>query len=429
MLRVVKRSFLFRAALAISMAVLALGAGPARAGENWIEVEPTTEHVASMWKEGSLTTKRDTGRSFVRIASDGKAHPTLAAMRGIAPVVDARHRFVKVLLRVQDLENLSGIELRVGSDSLKSAWYSYTVPLYGDPEYNFLQDGEWTTITMTLGASNATGAPKRGEIDSIGILVSDKGKGEVQVDFGGVAVVDEPAEGVVSFTFDDGYKEHLSAAKLLAERGWRGTAYVIPSTIGRPAYLTVDDLAEMRRLGTDVAAHDDPPFTDVAPNDLEPRLRGIQSFLVEHGHAQGAQHLAYPLGKQETRRVRPSVNKLFATARLAGSGPETLPPADPHLLRAMNVIDTTTPEQVGAAAQRARDNHEWLILMFHWLPEKTAKATDYSMADFKRVLEEVAKSGVRVAPITEVWAQIAPAPDVELAKRAAALAVPASPAR
>ena len=428
-MRIASRPLLLRAALAISMAVLVLGAERARAGENWIEVAPTTDRVASMWKEGTITTKRDTGRSFVRIATDGSAHPTLAAMRAIAPVVDARHRFVKVLLRANDLENLSGIEVRVGSDSLKSAWYSYTVPLYGDPEYNFLQDGEWTTITMSLGASNASGAPNRGAIDSIGILVTDKGKGGVEVDFGGVAVVDEPAEGVVSFTFDDGYKEHLSAVKLLAERGWRGTAYVIPSTIGRFAYLTVDDLAEIRRLGSDVAAHDDPPFTDVAPNDLEPRLRGIQSFLVEHGHAQGARHLAYPLGKQETRRVRPTVNNLFATARLAGSGPETVPPGDPHLLRAVNVIDTTTPEQVGAAAQRARDNHEWLILMFHWLPEKTAKPTDYAMADFKRVLDEVAKTGVRVAPITEVWTQIAPAPDVELAKRAAAGAVPASPAR
>jgi hypothetical protein len=67
--------------------------------------------------------------------------------------------------------------------------------------------------------------------------------------------------------------------------------------------------------------------------------------------------------------------------------------------------------------------------MFHWLPEKAAKATDYSMADFKRVLDEVAKTGVRVAPITEVWSQIASAPDVELAKRAAAVAVPASSAR
>ena len=92
------------------------------------------------------------------------------------------------------------------------------------------------------------------------------------------------------------------------------------------------------------------------------------------------------------------------------------------------MTDSTTPEQVGAAAQRARDNHEWLILMFHWLPEKTAKPTDYSMADFKRALDAVAKTGVRVAPVSEVWAEIASPPAVELAKRAATEAMPASPA-
>lgn len=429
MVRVENRSVPFLAVWCIALGLASFGARSARAAEQWIDSEPTSQRVASLWKEGTVATRKEMGRSFVRIATDGKTHPTLAALRGITPVVDARNRFVKVLLRVQNLENLAGIELRVGSDSLKSTWYSYTVPLYGDPEYNLLQDGEWTTVTMSLGASNATGTPKRAEIDSIGVMVSDNGKGPVEVDFGGAAVVDEPAEGVVSFTFDDGYKEHLDAAKLLAEHGWRGTAYVIPETIGHPAYMTVADLAELRRLGTDVAAHDDPPFTQVAPNDLEPRLRGIQSYLVDHGHAQGAQHLAYPLGKQETRRVRPTVNKLFATARLAGSGPETLPPADPHLLRAMNVMDSTTPEEVGAAAQRARDNHEWLILMFHWLPEKAAKATDYSMADFKRALDEVAKTGVRVAPISEVWSEIASPSEVALAKGATSSQAPASPVR
>ena len=376
---------------AVAALVIAV-AGPARAAERWIDAEPTAERVKSQWKEGKVETVREMGKSFVRITTDGKTNPTLAATSGIAPAIDASQRFVKVLLRVHGFEDLSGIELRVGSDALHSAWYSYTVPLYGDLEYNMLQDGEWTAITMTLGANNATGAPKRAAIDSFGIAVSDKGKGPVQLDFGGFAFVDEPAEGVVSFTFDDGYKEHLTAMKSLAEHGWRGTAYVIPMTIGKPNYLTVADLAEIQRLGSDVAAHDDPPFTELPPNELEPRLRGIQDFLVEHGFALGAQHLAYPLGKQETRRVRPTVDRLFATARLAGSGPETLPPADPHLLRAFNVTDTTTPEQVGAAAQRARDNHEWLILMFHWLPETTAKPTDYSMADFKRVLDAVAKT-------------------------------------
>ena len=428
-MRIVARCLLPGAGLAVAMALFVIAATPVRAAERWIDAEPTAQRVTSLWKEGTVATVREMGRSFVRIATNGKANPTVAALRGLAPAVDARKQFVKVLLRVQGFENLSGIELRVGSDSLESSWYAYTVPLYGDLDYNLLQDGEWTAVTMSLGASNAVGKPNRGAIDSLGVMVSDKGKGGVQLDFGGFAVVDEPAEGVVSFTFDDGYKEHLSAAKLLAERGWRGTAYVIPQTIGGPAYLTIADLAEIQRLGTDVAAHDDPPFTQVAPDELEPRLRGIQSYLVEHGHALGAQHLAYPLGKQETRRVRPTVNRLFATARLAGSGPETLPPADPHLLRAVNVTDVTTPEQVGEAARRARDNHEWLILMFHWLPEKTAKATDYSMSDFKRALDEVAKTGVRVASVTEVWSQIAPSPEIELAKRVATGASPASPAR
>lgn len=428
-MRVVARCLLLGAGLAAGMTLCGIPASPVRAAERWIEAEPTSQRVTSLWKEGTVATLREMGRSFVRIATDGLGHPTVAAMRGVAPAVDARKQFVKVLLRVQGFESLSGIEVRVGSDSLASSWYSYTVPLYADLDYNFLQDGEWAAVTMTLSASNAVGKPDRGAIDSLAILVSDKGKGGVQLDFGGFAVVDEPAEGVVSFTFDDGYKEHLRAAKLLAARGWRGTAYVIPQTIGGPAYLTVADLAEIHRLGTDVAAHDDPPFTQVAPNELEPRLRGIQSFLVEHGYALGAQHLAYPLGKQETRRVRPTVNRLFATARLAGSGPETLPPADPHLLRAWNVTASTTPEQLGEAARRARDNHQWLILMFHWLPEKTVKETDYSMPNFERALDEVAKTGVRVAPVTEVWSQIAPPPDVELAKRAAPGASPASPAR
>jgi hypothetical protein len=403
---------IFFAGAALLLAV----ATPVRAAERWLDAASTAA-MKSAWKEGAVATETEKGRSFVRITTDGLGHPTFATLDAIAPALDAKQRFVKVLLRVHDFENLAGLEIRVGSGGMQSDWYAYTVPLYADLEYNLLQDGTWTAITMTLGKNNATGAPERGAIDAFGVMVSDKGKGPVELDFGGVALVDEAAPGVVSFTFDDGYQEHLPALKLLAERGWRGTAYVIPETIGKPAYLTVDDLAEIERLGSDVAAHDDPPFTQFAPNELEPRLRGIQKFLVDHGYAEGAQHLAYPLGKQEPTRVRPTVNKLFKTARLAGSGPETLPPADPHLLRAFNVLDSTTPEEVGQAAQRAKDNHEWLILMFHWLPEKTAKPTDYSMADYQRAIDAVAKTGVRVAKVSEVWEEIAPSVS------------PASPAR
>jgi hypothetical protein len=392
------------------LVALALAAAPsgARAAETWVESDPGPGRLALVWKEGSLATPSEGGRSFTRITSDGRGAPAFAAHDGrYAPPIDARGRFVKLLLRVHGLERLAGLELRLGSDGLATSWFAFGVPLYADGEYNLLQDGEWTAITLGFGGARSEGTPQRAALDSMGIVVRDDAKGPVQVDLGGWALVDEPAEGVVSFTFDDGYPEHLVAARSMAARRWRGTAYVIPGLVGRPKFLGRVGLAELARLGWDVAAHDETPLTQLPPDRIDPSLRAVQRYLVEQGFASAARHFAYPLGKQEPRRVRPAVRQLFATARIAGGGPETLPPADPHLLRAVNVVDSLRPEAVGAAARRAREHKEWLILMFHHLVEAPAQPTDYALADFAKLLEEVAASGVRVAPVSEVWKSFA----------------------
>jgi len=301
------------------------------------------------------------------------------------------------------------LQVRLGSDAFATSWYELSIPIYADRYYNYVQEGTWTPITLSLGEAATAGTPDRGRIDSFAVMATDDGKGRVEVDLAGAALVDSPREGAVSLTFDDGYKEHLTAARMLAERGWRGTAYIIPQVLGtQPAYLTRGDVVEIGRLGSDVAAHDDPPFTDIPAAELEPRVRGIQQQLGELGFAETAKHLAYPLGKQEPTRVRPLIAKLFTTARIAGAGPETIPPADAHLLRTVNVVDTTTPEQIGAWARRAKEQREWLILMFHWLPEHTEKPTDFAMGQFRRALDAIAESGARVAPISEVWREAAP---------------------
>lgn len=389
-------------------ALLLLLPTPGRAEQHWILSDPAAQPIAKVWAEGTLEPRREDGHSMVTVTTNGKANPTLAALGGLAPV-DARGRFAQAVLRVRGIEHLSGIEVRFGSDGMKSSWFSLPVLLYGDRQYNFVQEDTWAPITLSFGTAVPSGKPDRGRIDSVGIMVTDDGKGKAEVDLAGIALVDAPRQGVVSFTFDDGYKEHLVAARLLAERGWSGTAYVIPQLIGHgPAYLTEENVAELRTIGFDVAAHDDPPLTDVPAAELEPRMRGIQDWLAKHGFPEGGAHLAYPLGKQEPERVRPTIARVFTTARIAGGGPETIPPADPHLLRAVNVMDSTRPEDVGAWARRARAEGEWLILMFHWLPEKTEKGTDYAMSDFRRAIDAVAKADVRVAPVSEVWREIAP---------------------
>jgi hypothetical protein len=389
--------------------IAALVAPVAGAEERWIVGAPTLATVTKPWKEGTLRAGEDRGRSYVSLVTDGTGAPVLATARGIAPAADARGRFLAVTLRVRGMRHLQNLQLRVASDGCGESWLAFPVRIYADGEYNFLQEDTWASFTASFGEAEVTGSPDRSRLDCVGVMAIDDGKGRVEVDFAGAALVDAPKQGVVSFTFDDGYKEHLTAAKLLAGRRWRGTAYIIPFALGKlPAYLTEADVAEMARLGFDVAAHDDPPFTQVPAAELEPRVRGIQRWLVEHGYEAGAQHLAYPLGKQEPRRVRPTIARVFTTARIAGGGPETLPPADPQLLRTVNVAAGTPPAEVGAWARRAREHGDWLILMFHWLPEATDKHTDYAMADFRRVLDEVAKADVRVAPVTEVWREIAP---------------------
>ena len=389
--------------------VLALTAAGARAEQHWVVDEASMPSLAKVWLEGSLASRSEDGHAFATVATDGKAHPAFVALRGLTPLRDGRTSFVKVVLRAHGMEHLANLQVRIGSDSLAKSWYALPVPIFKDREYNFVQEGTWAAVTLSFGMADVTGAPDRGKLDSFGLMVTDDGTGPVEVDLAGLALVDDPQAGVVSFTFDDGYKEHVEAARLMAQHGWRATAYVIPQVIGtHPAYMTLDGLAELKRLGWDVAAHDDPPFTSIPPAELEPRLRGIQKFLTDHGYADGAQHLAYPLGKQEPKRVRPTIARVFTTARIAGGGPETFPPADPHLLRAVNVIAGTKPEEVAAWARRARDEREWLILMMHWLPEKTQKPTDYAMSDFRRMLDLVAETKVRVAPMTEVWREAAP---------------------
>ncbi|RIL07769.1 MAG: hypothetical protein DCC71_02050 [Proteobacteria bacterium] len=394
------------AAAALALATVGVAAA-ARAEQRWLVAVATSERLAKVWREGNVEDGREAGRSFVAITTDGRGSPSLVAAQGLA--ADARGRFVKVALRVHGMAHLANLQVRAGGADFERSWFSLPVPIYADLEYNFLQDGEWAAVTLPFGSADVAGTPDRARLDTLGIMATDDGRAPVRIDVAGIALVDAPREGVVSITFDDGYKEHLAAARAMAARGWRGTAYVIPQVLGtRPAYLTLDDVREIGRLGFDVAAHDDPPFTQIPADALEPRVRGIQRFLAEHGFAEGARHLAYPLGKQEPKRVRPTVARLFATARIAGGGPETLPPADPHLLRAVNVVAGTKPEQVGVWARRAKEQGEWLILMLHWLPETTAQHTDYAMADYLAMLGEIAKSGARVAPVTEVWKEAAP---------------------
>ena len=361
---------------------------------------------AQMWPGGTVSQGGEDGYKWLRVVSDGNGESTFVAnVRALNPAIDATGKFVKVWFRVDDMERLRGMEFRLSSDRFKNDFFGFTFPIYDDSNFNVVRGGTWTTLTFSFGQATVTGSPNRAKLNAAGWYLVDQGGGKpVSALWGGLALVDEPLEGVVSITFDDGYREHHTAAQWMAPYGFRGTAYIIPEAVGQPGHMTLHQIVDLQeQYGWDIGAHHEIPVTDMTPERLEATILGIKRYSAANQLGAGVGHLAYPLGRQGIDYVRPLVRKHFETARVAGAGPETLPPADRHLLRAINVTDSTTPDDVGAAIERAKQNHEWLILMFHFLVDETKLATEYSNENFKALLKVIADSQVRVLPLSEVW--------------------------
>ena len=411
-----KRSFrlrLARFALALALAPLPSGAAepivpvaaraPGRAGA-------LPPGLAPRWPAGSFELVEEGPHAVARLRLPGEDIAAFVAnAAALDPPLDFRGRFPRVELRVDDVKRLGGLALRLSSDGFRESWFEFPLWIFADEHFNSLQGGAWTPTSFSFGSARVVGRPDRSAIDSVGWFVRDRpaseGGGPLTAEWRAFQAVDAAAEGVVSLTFDDGYDEHFSvAAPLLAEHGFRGTAYVMPDQLGLPGYVGVEQARALRdRYGWEVAAHHAKPFTSFAPKELDAEMRRIRRQLSELGFAEGARHLAYPEGRQDPRVVVRLARRHFATARLASGGPETLPPADPHRLRVLNVVRTTAPDEIARAARRAREHHEWLILMFHWLVEDPVRDTDYSIEAFRRALLLLAQEGAVVRTVGEVW--------------------------
>jgi peptidoglycan/xylan/chitin deacetylase (PgdA/CDA1 family) len=344
----------------------------------------------------------DAGGAWLRFETAGPGATAVVGTQAPLPApLDLRGRFVRLRVRVDGVDRLAGADLVLVS---REGAFAIPVMVFADEPMNLLQSGEWLELTLGLGPARHEGRPDRAAIERVEWRLAEReGPGARVTGFvGGLVAPPLPDEGVVSLTFDDGYDEHWSvAAPILAEHGLRGTAYVMPDQVGAEGYMTREQLAALQqRFGWDVAAHHFTPLTEFPRADLPGVLDGVRSWLEQGGFAAG-RHLAYPLGKHDAG-IRALVRPRFATARLASGGVETLPPADPHRLRAMNVLDSTPPEALAAAARRAREEREWLILMFHFLVDAPRRETEYPVEAFRRAVAGIAASGVAVRPVSEV---------------------------
>jgi hypothetical protein len=360
------------------------------------------------WGDGVCSPASQRALGWIACTTGGEAEPIFVATEPFDSPKDLRGRFVEVWLRVQHVDRLAGLELRLSSDDFAESFFAFELPLFADRHFNLIHDGKWIRLTLSFGSARVVGSPDRGAINAAGWFLRDDGTGDVQFAWSDLSAHVTASEGRLSLTFDDGLSAHYTIAATEMQRfGFRGTAYVMPDQIGGPGFMSIEQLGALRdRFGWEVAAHYDVPLTELDQDELEPTLLGVQRFLDGQGFERGSAHLAFPLGRHEPRYVMPVVRKHFRTARLASAGPETIPPADPHRLRVVNVLDSTTPAEIEAAARRARTHGEWVILMFHHLVPRPRSELEYGIQDFVRVLERIRASGIPVRPLGEAWVEM-----------------------
>lgn len=365
-----------------------------------IMAEPESVHFQKYWGPGKTVMAVESMSRAVEDETDGKGEPDLI----VAPIRDRSFKRENLYfdIKIDKMENVSGFEIRLGDKGFAN-YYALSIPLFEDPDFNIIQDKCWQTYSFGLSNARVVGRPPK-KVNRFGIYTQDNGKGPIHVAVRKIRFRPAPATGYVSLTFDDGYLDTMRAAEIMGKYNFPGTAYIMPRQIGTPGYLSLAQLRELKKkYHWGISAHHAIPYTDFTPYALNREIRFTLNFLASNGFAVSAPHLAYPLGKQDRDVVLPIVRRYFETARVAGGGVETLPPADPYLLRTVNVLDTTKPEDLVKVVKNAVDNGQWAILMFHYLVTKPKTPIEYRKKDFVRFIDLLAQAQVPVLPVDAVY--------------------------
>jgi peptidoglycan/xylan/chitin deacetylase (PgdA/CDA1 family) len=154
---------------------------------------------------------------------------------------------------------------------------------------------------------------------------------------------------VVTLTFDDGRISDATVARMLAAHGLHGTFFVNSGNVGRPGYLTVDDLRTIASGGNEIGGHtvshpnlavfNDEEITRQVCEDRNTLLGWgfpVRNFAYPFGYATpGIEQIVADCGYNSARGLGglETVHPPILAACEACASAETIPPRDPMRTR------------------------------------------------------------------------------------------------
>jgi peptidoglycan/xylan/chitin deacetylase (PgdA/CDA1 family) len=212
-------------------------------------------------------------------------------------------------------------------------------------------------------------------------------------------------EPLVSITFDGGSSSiYDNALPIMEKYGVVSTQYVDSGFLGASGFDSPGDLYDFTRLGHEVASAsiDQTNLTSLSLAKLTREIKTSQSGL---SHCFGPiTDFAAPYGAQNAQTTY-ATNSVYQTSRSEDIGFNSADQLEPYALKVQLVESSTTPAQIQAWLNTARDNRVWLILVYHQI-ETGGGQLSRTPAQFDADLSQIASLGIPVKTVHDAYVEV-----------------------
>ena len=152
----------------------------------------------------------------------------------------------------------------------------------------------------------------------------------------------ELPEKPIVLTFDDGYQDNYTEMlPILEAHGMKAVVYVITNELGKPGYLTLEQLKDMQRRGVEIGSHT-ADHLSLKNLDSELRLHEVRDskIFLEWSGLETIYSFSYPNGAYDDEIVEMLKREKYLSAVTGDTGLNNLK-TNPYLLRRVHIRKPT----------------------------------------------------------------------------------------
>lgn len=339
------------------------------------------------------------GKSSVKITSDGLGNAVFARKTSINPNIDLKNKYLSLWIKIDNPSELLEVYFYISSDNFSSNFYTFKI----SDDLSIFKPNTWTRVSLPFGEATENGTVDKSKINSAQIRIKDKSNTSVNVHMDSIDISPEKnTGGILSITFDDNWiSQYTEGKRIMDKYAFKGTAYIMPNKVNEINHMTLAQLKELYKTGWDISGHHETNLTSLTEEEIETIFKNTKNYLYKNGFHKGAEDFAYPNGAWNETVIN-LAKKYFRSARTIIHYDESIIPGDYYLLRSFTVNKDTTVDEIMVEIERAKNNNSWLILVFHKLVNNPIASTEYPIGKFDDLINRVKISNIRVKTISDV---------------------------